>query len=51
VLKLSFLSTPKRVYRGVKESQGFKLHEEFLNPKPGGFAGGTEHATPDPTRR
>jgi len=44
VLKLSFLSTPKRVYRGVKESQGFKLHEEFLNPKPGGFAGGTELA-------
>ena len=41
VLKLSYLSKPARVYRGVKEDK-LKLTYEFLHPSEGGFAGGVE---------
>jgi hypothetical protein len=43
VLKLSFLSEPTRVYRGVKEHDlSLQLPDEFLTAAPGKFAGGVE---------
>ena len=41
VLKLSFLSKPARVYRGVKEDTR-KLSDKFLNAATDDFAGGVE---------
>ena len=43
VLKLSFLSQPARVYRGVKEDE-MQLPDEFLSREEGKFAGGVERA-------
>ena len=43
VLKLSFLSQPARVYRGVREDK-VKLPAEFLECSEGKFAGGVERA-------
>jgi len=43
VLKLSFLSKPARVYRGVKEDTR-KLSDKFLNAAADDFAGGVELA-------
>ena len=43
MLKLSFLSKPARVYRGVKEDT-MQLPDDFLDAPPGKFAGGTELA-------
>jgi hypothetical protein len=43
VLKLSMLSKPTTVYRGVKEDVRI-LPDDFLNAAPGKFAGGTELA-------
>ena len=43
VLKLSFLSKPMRVYRGVKETER-ELPAEMLTIKEGSFAGGVERA-------
>ena len=41
ILKLSYLSQPARVYRGVKEV-GLELPSEFLTVEEGKFAGGVE---------
>ena len=44
VLKLSFLSSPTRVYRGVRETE-MRLPPEFMQTESGaGFAGGVERA-------
>ena len=43
VLKLSFLSQPARVYRGVNET-GMRLPDDFLSREEGKFAGGVERA-------
>jgi len=43
VLKLSFLSKPTRVYRGVKEHER-QLPQAFLDRSEGEFAGGVERA-------
>ena len=45
VLKLSALSKPTRVYRGVRETS-MKLPAQFFEGGSGGFAGGVECATP-----
>ena len=41
ILKLSYLSQPARVYRGVKEV-GLELPPAFLTVEEGKFAGGVE---------
>ena len=43
VLKLSFLSKPARVYRGVRETD-LELPPHFLEVEDGKFAGGVERA-------
>ena len=43
VLKLSFISQPARVYRGVREDT-MQLPPEFLSREEGKFAGGVERA-------
>ena len=43
VLKLSFISQPARVYRGVREDE-MQLPEDFLSRQEGKFAGGVERA-------
>ena len=43
VLKLSFISQPARVYRGVREDE-MRLPDEFLAREEGKFAGGVERA-------
>ncbi len=50
VLKLSFLSTPARVYRGVKETD-LELPPHFLEVEEGKFAGacaGLDAGRPSP---
>ena len=47
VLKLSALSSPTRVYRGVKETS-MQLPDAFLYPAAGTFAGGASRAAFNP---
>ena len=49
VLKLSFLSRPTRVYRGVKEDR-LQLPRKFFCSEEGHFAGGVERAFSSTTR-
>ena len=49
VLKLSFISQPGRVYRGVRED-AMRLPPEFLSREEGKFAGGVERAFMSTTR-